>query len=523
VQVGDPFTEKLLIEACLEMYDAKLVQGIQDLGGAGLTCALTETAAAGRSGCCAHLDRVPLREASMEPHEVLASESQERMLAIVTPEDLPAVLRIADKWGVLATAIGEVTDGRPAGRRLARRGRRRRAARLAGRRRPGLRAAVRPARPTRTSCRRRAPAVPTDDLGELLLRMVASPNLCSRRWVVEQYDRIVLGRHGARLARGRGRRTPLGVGLGIALSTDGNGPLHPARPVRRCAARAGRGLPQRRRHRRRPDRGDQLPELRQPRGPRRDVAVRRGHPRAGRRLPDARDPGDRRQRQLLQLDRRHGDQPDAGHRRARPVRRRRRRTPMGFAAQGESVLLLGRRATSSAARSGPGPSTGTSAAARRPSTWSGERVLGEVLVAGSRDGMLSSAHDLSDGGLARRWSRRRWRTASGADRAAAGAGPVRAAVQRVAGRAVVTVPRSEELRFTEMCDARGPARAPGSASRTGRPRRAGRPVAAARAAARGPRADAPALFGPLAGDTAPSNPVATGPATGSVTAEPPAS
>ena len=81
VQVGDPFTEKLLIEACLEMYDAQLVEGIQDLGGAGLTCALTETAAAGRSGMHAHLDRVPLREASMEPHEILASESQERMLA----------------------------------------------------------------------------------------------------------------------------------------------------------------------------------------------------------------------------------------------------------------------------------------------------------------------------------------------------------------------------------------------------------------------------------------------------------
>jgi phosphoribosylformylglycinamidine synthase len=111
VQVGDPFTEKLLIEACLEMYDAKLVQGIQDLGGAGLTCALTETAAAGKSGMLAHLDRVPLREASMEPHEVLASESQERMLAIVAPEDVPAVLAVADKWGVLATAIGEVVEG----------------------------------------------------------------------------------------------------------------------------------------------------------------------------------------------------------------------------------------------------------------------------------------------------------------------------------------------------------------------------------------------------------------------------
>src|SRR5687768_13176134 len=92
VQVGDPFMEKLLIEACLEMYDAQLVEGIQDLGGAGLTCALTETSAAGKSGMHAYLERVPLREASMEPHEILASESQERMLAIVTPADLDKVL-----------------------------------------------------------------------------------------------------------------------------------------------------------------------------------------------------------------------------------------------------------------------------------------------------------------------------------------------------------------------------------------------------------------------------------------------
>ncbi|MCU1602749.1 MAG: Phosphoribosylformylglycinamidine synthase 2, partial [Frankiales bacterium] len=111
VQVGDPFTEKLLIEACLEIFDAKLVEGIQDLGGAGLTCALTETSAAGKSGMVAHLDRVPLREATMDPTEILASESQERMLAIVTPGNLQAVLDIAEKWGVIATAIGEVVEG----------------------------------------------------------------------------------------------------------------------------------------------------------------------------------------------------------------------------------------------------------------------------------------------------------------------------------------------------------------------------------------------------------------------------
>ncbi len=81
VQVGDPFVEKLLIEACLELFDARLVVGVQDLGGAGLTCALSEMSAAAGTGMVVNLDLVPLREPSMDPHEVLASESQERMLA----------------------------------------------------------------------------------------------------------------------------------------------------------------------------------------------------------------------------------------------------------------------------------------------------------------------------------------------------------------------------------------------------------------------------------------------------------
>jgi len=115
VQVGDPFMEKLLIESCLELYDAGLVAGIQDLGGAGLTCALTETAAAAGTGMRVWLERVPLREASMSPTEILASESQERMLLIVTPANLPAVLAVAEKWGVWATAIGEVTAPAPDG------------------------------------------------------------------------------------------------------------------------------------------------------------------------------------------------------------------------------------------------------------------------------------------------------------------------------------------------------------------------------------------------------------------------
>ncbi|WP_276942766.1 phosphoribosylformylglycinamidine synthase subunit PurL [Ferrimicrobium acidiphilum] len=109
VQVGDPFEEKKLIEACLRLLDAKLVVGIQDLGGAGLTCATSETAANAGNGMEVIVDKVPVRETGMTPMEILCSESQERMLAIVAPEHLEAVLAICEAEEVLATVIGTVT------------------------------------------------------------------------------------------------------------------------------------------------------------------------------------------------------------------------------------------------------------------------------------------------------------------------------------------------------------------------------------------------------------------------------
>ena len=110
VQVGDPFEEKRLIEACLALLDAGLVVGIQDLGGAGLTCAASETASRGGVGMDFDVAAVPRREPGMEPFEVMTSESQERMLAIVTPDDLPEVMRLCERWEVLATVVGRVTD-----------------------------------------------------------------------------------------------------------------------------------------------------------------------------------------------------------------------------------------------------------------------------------------------------------------------------------------------------------------------------------------------------------------------------
>jgi len=228
VQVGDPFTEKLLIETCLELYHRELVVGVQDLGGAGLTCALSETAADAGTGMAVRLELVPLREPSMVPPEILASESQERMLLIVTPENLPAVQQVAATWGVLATAIGQVTDTG----RLTVTWHGQTVADLP----PGSLADDGPvyARPMRepadlvllqadqaeTLPRPAGPA----ELRETLLRMVASPNLCDRSWVTEQYDRYVRGNTVAAAPEDAGvLRLDEESGVGVALSVDGNG------------------------------------------------------------------------------------------------------------------------------------------------------------------------------------------------------------------------------------------------------------------------------------------------------------
>ena len=110
VQVGDPFAEKVLIECCLELYRDDLVEAIQDLGAAGISCATSELAANGDSGMRVDLEKVLLRDPTLTPEEILMSESQERMMAIVAPEKLDAFLAVVGKWDVETSVLGEVTD-----------------------------------------------------------------------------------------------------------------------------------------------------------------------------------------------------------------------------------------------------------------------------------------------------------------------------------------------------------------------------------------------------------------------------
>jgi phosphoribosylformylglycinamidine synthase subunit PurL len=225
VQVGDPFAEKVLIECCLEIYRAGLVVGIQDLGGAGLSCALTELASAGDGGMHVDLDRVPLREASMSPEEVLASESQERMCAVVAPEKVADFLAVCARWDVLATVLGEVTTtGRLEvdwhGERIIDVPPRTVAHEGPVYQRPIARPASQDALVADSPSRLPRPA----DLGALLLRMVASPGLCSRAWVTDQYDRYVQGNTVLAQPEDAGViRIDEATGRGVALATDGNG------------------------------------------------------------------------------------------------------------------------------------------------------------------------------------------------------------------------------------------------------------------------------------------------------------
>lgn len=196
VQVGDPFAEKVLIECTLEVFNAGLVVGIQDLGGAGLSCATSELASAGSGGMVVDLDQVPRRATGMTAAEVLASESQERMCAVVEPDKVDAFLAVCAKWEVHANVIGEVTDtGRlviTSGgevvldvppRTVAHEG--------PVYHRPCQRPEYMDALQANTSAS--LPRPEPHELPELILTMAASPNLCSREWVTNQYDRYVRG------------------------------------------------------------------------------------------------------------------------------------------------------------------------------------------------------------------------------------------------------------------------------------------------------------------------------------------
>lgn len=221
VQIGDPFAEKLLIEASLELIAEDLLEGLQDLGGAGITCAVSESAARAGMGALLDLDAVPLREPGMAPFEILTSESQERMLAIVHPSKLEAVSAVCGRWGLQTALIAELTEGgmltvTHRGETVAEM-----PARSLTDEGPEY---DRPRRANASHLTEDPTFVPFEgDLRGAFFEVLTSPNVASSRWVWEQYDSRVQGQ----TVSGAGGdaaivRVP-GSMKAMALSCDGKG------------------------------------------------------------------------------------------------------------------------------------------------------------------------------------------------------------------------------------------------------------------------------------------------------------
>ncbi len=230
VQVGDPFMEKVLIECCLELYSAEVVEGIQDLGAAGISCATSELASNGDGGMHVDLDDVLLRDPTLNAGEILMSESQERMMAVVRPEKLDEFLAITRKWDVETSVIGEVNDsGRLTidhhGQRIVDVDPRTVAHEGPVYERPYARPAWQDAlQADSTTAAGLARPSSADELRATALRLLASPNLCSKAWVTDQYDRFVQGNTAlAQPDDGGVVRVDEETGLGVALATDANG------------------------------------------------------------------------------------------------------------------------------------------------------------------------------------------------------------------------------------------------------------------------------------------------------------
>ncbi len=462
VQVGDPFTEKVLIECCLELYADELVVGIQDLGGAGLSCATSELASAGDGGMRVELDAVPLRAMNMTPAEILSSESQERMCAVVTPDNVDAFLAVCRKWDVLATVIGEVTDGDRLQitwhgetvvdvppRTVAHEG--------PVYQRPVKRPPTQDALNADTSASLPRPSSGTE-LRATLLAMLGSPHLCSRAFITEQYDRYVRGNTVlAENADGGVLRVDEETGRGIAISTDASGrytALDPYAGAQLALAEAYRnvavtgatpiavtnclnfGSPE--------DPGVMWQFSQAVRGLA-DGAVELGIPVTGGNVSFYNQTGSA---AILPT-------PVVGV--LGVIDDVRRRIPTGLGAEpGETLILLGETRDEFDGSIWAKVTADHLGGLPPAVDLTRERLLADVLTAASRDGLVSAAHDLSEGGLIQAL----------VEAALAGETGCRvvlpedadafvALFSESAGRVLVAVPRTEESRFTAMCQARG--------------------------------------------------------------------
>ena len=467
VQVGDPFAEKILIECCLELFHAGVVEGIQDLGAAGISCATSELASNGDGGMHIALDDVLLRDETLTPEEILMSESQERMMAVVRPDRLEEFLRIVGKWEVETSVIGEVTDGdrliiewhgdvivdvpprsvahdgpvyeRPMAE-------------------PAWTAEV--AANTVEAAGLARPSS-DDELRSTVLALAGSPNLASKDWITSQYDKYVQGNTAQAFPDDAGViRVDEETGLGVAIATDANGRysyLDPARGAQLALAEAYR-----------------------------NVTTAGAVPRA---VTDCLNFGSPEDPQIMwQFARSVEALAEACQDMGVPVTGGNvslynqtggvaihptpvvgvlgvfddvtRATPSGWREPGQTIYLLGTTEAELDGSAWAEVTAGHLGGVPPQYKPEAERELGEILINCSRDGMIDAAHDLSEGGLSQALVESCLRFGTGAriwlDEVCEryGIDVFTALFSESTARAIVAVPRSEEVRFKDMCTAR---------------------------------------------------------------------
>jgi phosphoribosylformylglycinamidine synthase subunit PurL len=460
VQVGDPFAEKVLIECCLEIFAGDLVVGIQDLGAAGLSCATTELAAAGTGGMDVQLDLVPLRDPTLVPEEILMSESQERMMAVVTPDHLDDFMAVCAKWDVTATVIGTVTDS----------GRLRMTwhgeqivdlpPRTAAEEGPVYQRPIERPLDQDAVVEVDGRGLPRprngDELRSLLLRLVGAANLADKSWVTDQYDRYVMGNTVLAQPEDAGMiRLDDTTARGVALSVDGNGrytrldpytgaQLALAEAYRNVAATGARplavtnclnfGSPE--------DPGVMWQFAEAVRGLA-DGCLELGTPVTGGNVSFYNQTGST---PILPT-------PVVGV--LGVIDDVARRTPHSFRGDRTAIYLLGE--TRDEFGGSEWHAIHGFLGGRPPAVdFAAEQRLAGVLIDAARDGLLESAHDLSEGGLAQALVESCLHGNMGAHiKLPAGADPFVTLFSESTARAVVGVPRAHDAAFTALCAARG--------------------------------------------------------------------
>ena len=466
VQVGDPFAEKVLIECCLELFQGDLVEGIQDLGAAGISCATSELASNGDGGMQVSLDDVLLRDPSLTAEEILMSESQERMMAIVRPEKLEGFLAVTSKWDVETSVLGEVTDtGRLIitwrGETIVDVDPRTVAADGPGYNRPIAYPSWIDGVQADSAAALARPADGTE-LREQVLRLLGSANLGDTSVITSQYDKYVMGNTALSYPDDAGMvRVDESSGLGFAVATDANGRycyLDPYQGAQLALAEAYRNVAT---TGAKPAAVSDCLNFGSPENPEvmwqfskaveglADGCLELGIPVTGGNVSFYNQTGDvpiHPTPVVAVL----GTIDDVA-----------RRVPSGWQDPGDNLYLLG-----------------TTALELDGSAWAGvihdhlggrppavdlarEKELGELLAAGAHEGLFNAAHDLSDGGLATALAEGVLRFGVGARAwlddliARDGVDAATALFSESTGRVLVAVPREEDVKFTRLCEGRG--------------------------------------------------------------------